>query len=85
MSLQQAQAFIGKMKSDRAFSEAILAACTVEERLIIASNEGVPCSLGDIEALQAISLDSRAQNSNLPLSFQCKGPCHTKCAAISAG
>jgi predicted ribosomally synthesized peptide with nif11-like leader len=84
MSLQKAQAFIDKMKSDNMFSEAILGAQGIEERLALASEEGVPCSIEDIEALEAFGIESQSQNSNLPLSYQCKGPCHTKCAAVVA-
>ncbi len=84
MSLQQAQAFIDKMKSDRVFSKAILGAGDIGERLAIAGNEGVPCSIEDIESLQAVCIEPPVQGSNLPLSYQCKGPCHTKCAAIVA-
>lgn len=84
MSLQQAQAFIDKMKSDSVFSAAVLGAGDIEERMAIARNEGVPCSLEDIESLQAVCIEPQVQSSNLPLSYQCKGPCHTKCAAIVA-
>lgn len=84
MSLQQAQSFIDKMKSDNVFSKAILDAGDIEERLAIARNEGVPCSIEDIESLQAVCIEPSVQSSNLPLTYQCKGPCHTKCAAIVA-
>jgi hypothetical protein len=71
MSLQHAQAFISKMKSDNMFSKAILSAGDVGERL----------SIEDIESLQTMCIDPSIPNSNLPLSYQCKGPCHSKCAA----
>jgi len=84
MSLQQAQAFIDRMKSDAMFSAAIQGASDVEKRLEIARNEGFSCSLEDIEFLFALSIEPKIQNTNLPLSYQCKGPCHTKCAAVVA-
>lgn len=83
MSLEQARAFIGRMKSDGAFREFILAAGDVEERLAKSRTEGFDCTLEDIEALQAVCIDPQIPGSNLPLTWQCKGPCHDKCAAIS--
>ncbi len=81
MSLQHAQAFISKMKSDNMFSKAILSAGDVGERLSIARSAGFSCSIEDIESLQTMCIDPSIPNSNLPLSYQCKGPCHSKCAA----
>ncbi len=79
MSIQQAQAFINKMKSDNVFCEAILSARDIRERLTIARREGVPCTIKDIESLQAVYIDPQVQNSNLPLSYQASGPCWGYC------
>lgn len=84
MSLQQAELFIGRMKTDKAFSECILGTEDVEERIAIARREGFDCSSEDIEQLQSMLIEPHAQNSNLPLSWQCKGPCHTKCSDVVA-
>lgn len=83
MSLEQARAFIGRMKSDEAFRGYILTSENVEERLAKSKAEGFDCTLEDIEALQAICIDPRIPEGNLPLTWQCKGPCHDKCAAIA--
>lgn len=83
MSLEQAQAFIEKMKSDEVFRERILAAEDVGERLAKCKTEGFDCTLEDIEALQSVCIDPQIPGTNLPLTWQCQGPCHTKCAPVA--
>jgi len=80
MSLEQAKAFIDRMKSDGAFSERILAAGDVEKRLSKSKDEGFDCTMEDIKALQAVSIHPHGQKGSLPLGWQAGGPCHVKCA-----
>lgn len=82
MSLEEAKAFIEKMKSDEAFSECVLAAGDVEKRLSKCKEEGFDCTVEDIKALQAICNKPQIPRGSLPLNWECKGPCHTKCAPI---
>lgn len=82
MSLQQAQVFIERMKSDKVFSECILKAENVEDRIAIARNEGFDCLEKDIKTLQAICIDPQRQNSKLPLSWQRGKPCNNICEGI---
>ncbi|ESQ15047.1 MAG: Nif11-like leader peptide family natural product precursor [Thiohalocapsa sp. PB-PSB1] len=82
MSMQQAQAFVERMKGDQAFSAAVFGASSIEERLVIARNAGTPFSPEDLEELHSRTIDPGAQGTNLPISYQCKGPCHTKCAPV---
>ncbi len=84
MSLEQAKAFIEKMKSDKAFSESILATGSIEKKLTKCKSEGFDCTLEDFEALHVVNIDPQIQHDNLPLTWQCKGPCHTKCADVVA-
>lgn len=82
MSLAQAKAFVEKMKSNEVFRERILAAGDVEQRLDKCRTEGFDFTLEDIEALQASCVNPQLHESNLSLSWQSGGPCHTKCAPI---
>lgn len=81
MSLEQANAFIEKMKSDVTFNERIMAVENVEERLANINAEGFDCTVEDIKALQSVHNDTKTQKGSLPLTWQSGGPCHTKCAA----
>ena len=83
MSIEQARAFIEKMKSNEVFRECVLALKDVEERLAKCRTEGFDCTLEDIEALQSVCIDSRIPGDNLPLTWQSPGPCHTKCAPVT--
>jgi len=82
MSVEHAKMFVERMKSDGAFGERIIAAKNVGERLSLAKNEGIECSVADVEQLQAVCVDASLPSESLPLSWQCKGPCHTKCADV---
>lgn len=83
MSLAQAKAFVEQMKFNDVFRERILAVGDVQLRLDKCRSEGFDFSLEDIEELNAVSVNPQLPENNLPLSWQCKGPCHTKCAAIA--
>lgn len=82
MPLSQAQAFINRMKSDRIFMAAILGASDTESRLEIAKIGGFTCNLDDIKSLYASAIEPDSKKTNFAISYQCKGPCHTKCAAV---
>jgi predicted ribosomally synthesized peptide with nif11-like leader len=83
MSVQQAQVFIERMKSDKEFSRCILNAENVKDRIAIAKNEGFDCCKKDIETLQAACIAPQSQNGNLPLSWQAMGPCNNICRGIA--
>ncbi len=51
MSLDQARAFIEKMKSDEAFRNRIMAIEDVAERFVLIKNEGFDCSEVEIKEL----------------------------------
>jgi len=48
MSIEQAKAFIEKMKTDKAFREQIMAIETLEDRLKAIGAAGYDCTLGHI-------------------------------------
>ena len=82
MSLEQATALIEKMKSDKSFHASIMALTNADEKMAKWKAEGFNCTVDDIKALHAISSKADYNKGSLPLSWQCKGPCHTKCADI---
>lgn len=82
MSLEKATALIEKMKSDEAFREGILAAGDADERMAKWRAEGYDCTTEDIKNLQSGCNKTESQIGSLPLTWQCGGPCHTKCAPI---
>jgi len=82
MSLEQATALIDRMKSDEAFHSLIMESASADERMAKWKAEGFDCTVEDIKALHAISSKTDFKKGSLPLSWQCKGPCHTKCADI---
>lgn len=43
---------------------------------------GFECSASDVQALQQSMLSNACHETNLPRSWQCKGPCHTKCSDL---
>ena len=84
MSLQEAELFVEKMKSDKDFSQRIFSLKSLSQRVDMANAEGFDFTLEDIQALRSTSIDPKIEKSNLPLSWQCKGPCHNKCSDIVA-
>ena len=54
MSVDQAKAFIEKMKSDEAFRARVMAEEDVEARLALIGAEGFDCSAEEIGALQEL-------------------------------
>ncbi|MEI6757400.1 MAG: Nif11-like leader peptide family natural product precursor [Chlorobium sp.] len=52
MSLEQAHAFIEKMKSDAIFRESIFAIADVGERLTFINNAGFACTESEIRQMQ---------------------------------
>jgi predicted ribosomally synthesized peptide with nif11-like leader len=82
MSLEQATALIERMKSDEALHNLIMASGSPDEKMAKWKAEGFECTVEDIKTLHAISSKAEFKKGSLPLSWQCKGPCHTKCADI---
>ena len=52
MSLDQAKAFIEKMKSDAVFRESLLAIADVRERMTLINNAGFACTESEIRQIQ---------------------------------
>lgn len=84
MSVQQAENFVLRMKSDPMFRSSVLSVGDVEGRIDVARRAGFDCSLDDVNMLSIVCINPKAQKDNLPLSWQCKGPCHGRCADIVA-
>ncbi len=62
MSLDQAKAFIEKMKSDKAFREKVLAIEDVAGRLQLINSEGFTCTNEEIKAVSAELSDEDLDN-----------------------
>ena len=54
MSVDQAKAFVEKMKSDEAFRAKVMAEEDVEARMALIGAEGFDCSVAEIGALQEL-------------------------------
>ena len=54
MSVEQAKAFVEKMKSDDAFRDKVMAEEDVEARMELIGAEGFDCSAAEIGALQEL-------------------------------
>lgn len=82
MSRIHASALIERMKADEEFSRSILTITDPQQRVVEWQRAGFDCTIQDVEDLHVICANSDAQLGSLPLTWQCKGPCHTKCTDI---
>ena len=74
MSLDQARAFIEKMKSDKAFSDVIMAIEDVDDRLAAASCEGFECSEAEVKELLSELCDGDLDQAT-QVYFGCRRLC----------
>ncbi len=80
LSLNTARTLIDRMQTDDMFREQVMALETLEERSTHWQAAGFDCTPDEVNQLAGTS-EREERPENLPLSWACKGPCHTKCAA----
>lgn len=82
MSLKVADTLIEKLKSDDAFCQSVFESDSVTTRLATCRDHGFDCSEQDLASLQKLDDQPQDRPDSLPLSWQCKGPCHTRCSDV---
>ena len=78
MSVDQAEAFVAKMKSDAAFRERVMAVEDVTERMGLINAEGFSCSAEEIETVAGALADEELETVD-------GGSVRESCACLSGG
>ena len=76
MSVDQAKAFVEKMKADEAFRARVMAVEDVDARMALIVAEGFDCSAAEIGALQKLG--------DAELSGAVGGGCDSECGDVAA-
>lgn len=80
MSIENAKQLVRALQSDKSLAMLVLSQPKAQ-REEAWRGFGFDCSESDVAAFHASMTQHECSETNMPKSWQCKGPCHTKCAA----
>ena len=82
MSIENAKRLVGDLQLDESLALQVLSQ-PKSLREETWQRLGFDCTESDVEAYHTLMTQHNCSETSLPKTWQCGGPCHTKCAPMS--